>query len=211
MTLTVEDAAKLMIAISDNTAANLILDQLGGISIVNEAMKNLGLDTIRLLSRIDFEIISHDVANLAVASSADLDSLSFMVATGTAFSQAVSAATELLLSQQQYLDQVLRYVKVMPYAEEFREVQPVVSATKTGFHPGVRSDTGIVRFNGGGFTFAASTRGSRDRLFSSEDEGEIANGLIGRLLTEYWWPARSGPVPVIDSPYVRQCDTHEAR
>ena len=204
LTLTVADAAALMIAVSDNTAANLVIDQLGGIAEVNRAMTELGLHSIRLKNRLDFDVIGRDIAHLGVASTNDLDTLAQAIAHRTAFSPAVSEACEKLLSQQQYLDQVLRYVSVAPYAEELRIVQPVVSASKTGFYPGVRNDMGIVRFRGTGFTYAACTRGSDDTLFAPEDEGEVTNGRIGHLLLRHWWPEDAGPAPVADSPYLRR-------
>ncbi|WP_121150916.1 hypothetical protein [Microbacterium sp. AG1240] len=106
---------------------------------------------------------------------------------------------------------MLRYIKVAPYAEELRIVQPVVSASKTGFYPGVRSDMGIVRFRGTGFSYAASTRGSHDLLFAPEDEGEITNGKVGHALLRHWWPEQWGPAPLVDSPHLAAHDPVKAR
>ncbi|WP_421778934.1 serine hydrolase [Hoeflea sp.] len=47
-TFTVRDAAWLMTVISDNTATDICLRAAGGIEAVNETMKSLGLDDIRM-------------------------------------------------------------------------------------------------------------------------------------------------------------------
>lgn len=201
---TVEDLATLMVAVSDNTAANLLLDRVGGIGAVNAAMRSLGLTTFHLLNRLDFDVIGVDIALLGHASTHDLDALCRRIALGSAFSPTVSGAAERLLSTQQHLDQALRYLRVAPYAEELHLVQELVTASKTGFSPGVRADAGIVRFGSAGFTYAVATRRSSDRLFAPEDESEVALGLVGRFLTEYWWPAEAGPAPLVDTPYLRQ-------
>lgn len=198
--LTVEDAATLMIAVSDNTATNLVLDVLGGVEHVNAAMDELGLESIRLFNRIDFDIINEDASNLGLASTADLARLNVMIASDVAFSSFVSRKAEQILSTQQYLDQAVRYVLTNPFAAELGAHTDVSVASKTGFITGVRVDTGIVRFAaGGGFVYAISNRGSADTTFLPEAEGAVANGRVGRLLVEHWWPDDAGPAPLADS------------
>jgi beta-lactamase class A len=47
-TLTLKDAAWLMVVVSDNTATDLVLDAVGGPAAVNATMAALGLDAIRM-------------------------------------------------------------------------------------------------------------------------------------------------------------------
>ena len=197
---TVEDVATMMIAVSDNTATNMIVDLLGGVAVVNAAMDDLGLPGIHLLNRIDFDIIEPDAGNLAVSSTADMCRLNTLIAAGEAFSPWVSETAERIMGTQQYLDQTLRYVLVSPYAAELGLTPEVSSASKSGFISGVRVDSGIVRFAaGGGFAFALANRGSRDLTFLPEAEGAVLNGVVGRALTEYWWPGDAGTAPVVGS------------
>src|SRR5207248_8409744 len=68
--LTLHDLAVMMMAISDNTATNLLIDRLGQYAI-NQAARDAGMLDTELRNKIDFEKIraSHD--NLAVSTPRD--------------------------------------------------------------------------------------------------------------------------------------------
>lgn len=200
--LTLRDAATLMIVLSDNTATNLVLDALGGVEPVNAAMGELGLDAIRLHNRIDFDLIGTDVRRLGEASTRQLCGLAHRVAMGTAFGPEVSRAAEDVLEQQQYLDQVPRYLLANPYWRELGQDAVLTVACKTGFFTGTRVDAGIVRFRGGGgFAYAAANHGAADETFLPEAEGAVVNGLVGKALLEHWWPREAGPPPTTRTAY----------
>jgi beta-lactamase class A len=200
--LTVRDAARLMIVLSDNTATNLVLDCLGGTDGVNRTMDSLGLDTIRLWNRIDFEVIGDDVRRLGESSPRHMCQLVTMLAEGRVGGH-VDATVEEVLSAQQYLDQVPRYLEVTPYAADLGETSVITVACKTGFFTGTRVDAGIVRFPStderDGFTYAVFTHESDDETFLPEAEGAVFAGLVGQALTRAWWPG-DGPAPVVTTP-----------
>ena len=199
---TVRDVATLMIAVSDNTATNMVLDLIGGIEPVNRAMAELGLDSIRLHNAVDFELIGDDVRRLGEATVRDLCELGRLIATRQAFGETVSATAEEVLATQQYLDQAMRYTLANPYARELGLVAPLSVASKTGFFTGTRVDAGIVRFGvGGGFAYAVANHEASDVSFLPEAEGAVLNGLVGRALVEHWWPADAGPAPVVPTAY----------
>lgn len=189
LAMTVRDVATLMIVLSDNTATNLALDVVGGAGSVNSAMDRLGYRTIRLHHRVDFEVIGDDVRRLGEATPREMSALMHGIATRSVFGPEVSAAVEEVLVQQQYLDQVPRYLRVMPYATDLGLTPEISVANKTGFFTGTRVDAGIVRFRaGGGYSYAVFYHGSRDTTFLPEAEGNVLAGLVGKALTTHWWP-----------------------
>jgi beta-lactamase class A len=199
---TVRDVATLMIAVSDNTATNMVLDLIGGPEPVNRAMAELRLDSIRLHNAVDFDLIGDDVRRLGEATVRDLCELGRLIATRQAFGEEVSATAEEILATQQYLDQAMRYTLANPYARELGLVAPLSVASKTGFFTGTRVDTGIVRFGaGGGFVYAVANHEASDVSFLPEAEGAVLNGLVGRALVEHWWPVDAGPAPVVPTAY----------
>lgn len=199
--LTLRDAAMLMIVLSDNTATNLVLDAVGGVDPVNDAMNELGFSRIRLHNRIDFELIGPDVRRLGEAEPVQMSELANRIARGTAFSKGVSLQAEAMMSEQQYLDQVPRYFDYNPYWRELNQESSLGVACKTGFFTGTRVDVGIVRFEpGGGFSYCVANHECDDESFLPEAEGVRRNGLIGREVLNVWWPDAAGPAPVISLP-----------
>jgi beta-lactamase class A len=198
---TLRDAATLMIVLSDNTATNVAIDAVGGVDPVNAAMDEIGLSTIRLHNRIDFELIAGDVRRLGESSARDMCALVHGIAQGTVFGPEVSEAVEAVLARQQYLDQGPRYVEVSPYAVELGLDPSIRVANKTGFFTGTRADTGIFRFrDGGGFAYAMFNHDSTDETFLAESEGSVLLGLVGKALVEHWWDGQE-PVPTVPTPY----------
>jgi beta-lactamase class A len=199
---TLRDAATLMIVLSDNTATNTIIDAVAGVDVVNAAMDELNLSTIRLHNRIDFELVSDDIRQLGETSARDMCALAHGIAERTVFGPDVSAAVERVLERQQYLDQAPRYVEVSPYAAELGLDTIISVANKTGFFTGTRADTGIFRFPaGGGFAYAMFHHESEDERFLAESEGSVLHGLVGKLLVEHWWPDGAAAAPTVSTPY----------
>ncbi len=204
---TVRDLATLMVVISDNTATNLLIDLVGGVGAVNETVqRRLGLATIVLHDRIDFERIGGEGRRLAEGTPRELARLMELLGRGELVDAASSAAMLAILQRQQYLDQVPRYLAVNPYARELRlePPPPLWVANKTGFSAGVRVDAGLIGLpEEHTIAYCAATAGSADASFAAEAEGAVTNGLLGRLVCAYWWPG--GEIPdgvLLPSPYV---------
>lgn len=205
---TLRDAATLMVAVSDNTATNLVIDSLGGVDGVNATMRSLGFDSIRLHNRVDFEVIGSDVRRLGESTTRDMCALVGGIARREVVSAEVSAAVEDVLETQQYLDQVPRYVLASPYWRELGQDPDVRVAAKTGFFTGTRVDAGIIRFKpGGGFAYAVANHECKDETFLPEAEGSVINGLVGKALVEHWWPRGAGPAPTVATAHDRLVTT----
>ena len=187
--LTIRDLVTLMIIVSDNTATNMLIDLVGGAEPINELMRQLGLDSIVVRGKIDFSAIEHDNRALAEAAPRDLMRLCELLAREELISADASRQMLAIMRQQHYLNQFPRYLEYNPYAAELNQPQTFWVANKTGSLSGMRADTGVLELPGGErFVFCVMNEGSRDQGFTQENEAEIANAVIGALLTEYWWP-----------------------
>lgn len=201
---TVHDVATLMIVLSDNTATNLLIDLVGGVNSVNRLMhEGLGLPTIVLHNRIDFDRIGSDVRRLAESSAIEMARLMELIVTGEIAGPDASAGMIEILRRQQYLDQVPRYFNYNPYAKDLKLSQPYWVACKTGFFPGTRVDAGIISLpDDVMITYCAMTDESADISIAAESEGAVTNGLLGCLILEHWWPGEAIPAElVLPSPY----------
>ncbi len=68
---TFRDVAVLMIALSDNTATNILIDALGGPARITRTMAGLGFPTIVLHNRADIRLIGDDIHRLGEGSPRD--------------------------------------------------------------------------------------------------------------------------------------------
>jgi beta-lactamase class A len=205
--MTVRDVGILMIVISDNTSTNALIDLVGGVDVINARMRTLGYTSITLHSNIPLprrlapgEPLPN-VKTVAEATPAEVARLMAELAGRRLAAPAICDQLLAIMARQQFVDQVPRYYEYDAIAAELGIVQRVAVANKTGFHPGTRCDAGVITMEGGtSFAYAVFNTGSNDTSMSDESEGAIANGRIGRLLLEHWWPAALGPSPVRNLP-----------
>ena len=191
---TVRDLGTLMVIVSDNTATNLLIDLVGGVGPVNANARRLGLPDTTLHRRIDFGQIGRVASRFGESTPRDLARLTAMLARGEVVDARASAEMVEIMRRQQYLDQVPRYLNSNPHADALEEGQEAWAACKTGMMPGTRADAGILHLPGGvEIAYAAMTDGGSDQSFAADNEGEVVNGIVGRLLGEHWWPG--GPMP----------------
>ena len=200
---TLRDLAMMMVIVSDNSATNLLLDRVGGPQQVNATMRDLGLPSIVVHRRIVFgEITTND--SLAGAAPRDLMRLVAMLARAELVSPAASREMLAILGRQRYLDQTPRFVAYRPYAGDFGQPQPIRVHNKTGFIKGLRADTGLIAIDPDvQIAYSVVNDAGVDDTYHQEHPGDIVNGLVGRVLVEYWWPGEwNAEAAVFPSPYV---------
>ena len=163
--LTLADLAYLMIAVSDNTASNLLLDAVG-IDRVRATIAELGLAATTLNRRFLGHAPSPGEPE-NVASAADLATLLAAIAAGTAAAPGSCARMRATLALQQDRDRLARYLP------------PTVSfAGKSGTLPGLVHDTGLIATPSGLFAVAVLTRGFADPYAAHDLIGRIALALL---------------------------------
>ena len=183
--LPLRDVATLMIVLSDNTATNMLIDQLG-LTAINDMIRSLGLTQTALINRVDFAVIDGDVSRFAVSTAREFAAALEQVAQGTFVSRAVCETIIDVMERQQYLDLLPRLLPFSPYARELNLPRDLRIANKTGFFPGVRCDTALLMLPHRTFIVTAFTNGSRDVGFTAENEGAVFLGHIGRTVFDYF-------------------------
>lgn len=149
--LTPGEAAVLVAAVSDNLAANALLDEVG-IDDPAVMARELGFDTLSLHDRVRDTRTIDDPPHLSSGSAAQWSLLMHGLATGTLISPEVSAQVMAWLSLS-----VDHSLVLAPFAFD-----PLVAsrpgwlcANKTGADQGLRADIGTVQRGDQAFTYAA--------------------------------------------------------
>lgn len=177
-TLTVGDAAMLMIILSDNSATNLIIDKIG-IRNVNARMDSLGLAQTRLHAKVFLGTSTTvDTAatrqwGLGVTTPEEMGTLFEKLYRGSVVSAAAS---------KQMLDMLRRNFDY----EEIPRLLPsaVTVAHKTGKLDASRSDCGIVYNAGRDYVLCIFTKENQDRSWRMDTEARVTIGELARMVHE---------------------------
>jgi beta-lactamase class A len=178
LTPTLRDLLSLMIAVSDNTATNILIDLVGE-DAVNRHCEALGLTATRLVGKLSLPEARYNEAQRRGernrTSPSDVLELLVALAEGRWLSGASSALALKALEAQLYTEALARYLPTDPELDE----HPVTLASKSGCLRGVWHDAGIVLRSGEPYcALVVMTTGSRDRRFGWEQEGMM---LIARV------------------------------
>jgi beta-lactamase class A len=177
-TLTVADAATLMIILSDNSATNLIIDKIG-IRNVNARMDSLGLKQTRLHAKVFLgSATTIDTAatrrwGLGVTTPEEMGSLFERMYRGTAVSD--SASKQMLGMLRRNFDY-----------EEIPRLLPtgVTVAHKTGKLDASRSDCGVVYNPGRDYVLCIFTKENQDRSWRFDTEARVTISELARLVQD---------------------------
>lgn len=159
------DAAALAIIVSDNTAANLVLNRVG-LNRVNQRMAALGLADIYLGTPFVFDHPERNVGS----------PLSFMhLLLGLVDHQLLNPEfCELLLGmmhRQQYVDYIPRYLPYHAFGDEFGAPSELQIANKVGMLAGTTNDMAVVTHPAKKYAVVIFSRDCRDRYSGPDHEG----------------------------------------
>lgn len=177
MSLSVNDAARLMIILSDNTATNLILDKVA-IRHVWQKMEALGLPHTKVHSKTfeRFTSVAMDSSvkyGLGVSTPNEMAKLFGLLAQGKAVSPAADSAMLDILSNNADGEQMQRYVEnlVVPH--------------KTGSTDSVRTECALFRLQSR-VVACGFTKQNADTRYLPDNEAHIALGKIGAAVVAAW-------------------------
>lgn len=177
--LTVRDAAFLMIAMSDNTATNLLLDKVG-IRAVNTRMDTLGFPTTALFA----EVFGRDATSIAPDSSAiwglgvttplEMARLLGTLYRGEAVSPEASEEMVEMLGRQFYgIEQIPRH---LPPGTDV--------AHKNGSVNAARHDCGIVYAGAPDYVLCVFTKENEDTSWRLDNEAHALIADLARIVQE---------------------------
>ncbi len=166
--LTLQDHAWLMIAISDNTASNVLIDVLG-LRSIQEAQQSLGLVSTSLNRRFLGRLPDQEAPE-NVATAADLTVILKAVADGSAASPDRCEWMLTLLGDQQVTDRLARHLP-----------EGVTFAGKSGWVTGISHDAGLLRGSGVEAAVAVMTQGFEDPYTADALIGSIGAAVIDDL------------------------------
>ena len=180
MSLPLTDAIHLMIVYSDNTATNLVLDQIG-LPATSATMEKFGLANTKIHSKVfrgDTSIAPERSKEFGLGSTTAAE----MVELLELLDQGKLAGEEATKEMRRHLAacEDKRFSRGFP--PEIRVLQ------KTGSVTAVRTAAGIIELPSGNVAVCVLTSENKDRRWAAGNAGEVLTANIGRILLEHFQP-----------------------
>ncbi|HEX2034670.1 MAG TPA: serine hydrolase [Chloroflexota bacterium] len=191
--LPLRDWAYLMMAVSDNTATNVLID-LVGLEAVNATMTRSGFEAVRLHHKIDFKALWHDTSHLGTGTPRAFAELMEAILERRLLTPAACEDMLRLMDGVGAGERLARYVPYNPYAAQQREqgipaaeTGPLMHfAGKTGSLTGVRTHAGVLWSDEVPVRLAmcAMAADSTDRTWTGDAAPTLALARAGQLAYE---------------------------
>ena len=188
--LSVRDAIRLMIAYSDNTATNLVLDRLK-LESTNETMNALGLVETKIYAKVfrrDTSLSPQRSSTYGLGSTSALETIRLyeLLHKKTLVTEAASDAM---------LDHLL-------HCEDDRKLAALLPAGTKIAHKGgavsrSRCDAGIVYAGSGPFAICVLTANNKDRSWGEDNAAERLCARIAKAAYEHFNPAGQDDTPTL--------------
>jgi beta-lactamase class A len=176
-----KDAIRLMIAYSDNTATNLVLDHIG-IRTVNTTLTQMGFPNTRINAKVfkgsTTSIAPEQTKKYGLGSTTakeTIDLLELIYSNKAATEKSCTAMIEHLKKCED---------KDMIPRELTGKLKSI--AHKIGAVSDSRTDAGILYFDGGPVVICVLTAENKDKRWTSENSAEILIGKIGLIAFEHF-------------------------
>lgn len=184
--LSLRDAVRLMIVYSDNTATNLVIEQVG-LAATAELMERLGLPHTKLHSKVyrrESSIFPERSREFGLGSTTAAEMLTLLEKLHRR--ELVSpAACEAMLDHLAACDDRRKFRGFLPQAR---------IAHKTGSLNAIRTDAGLIDSPAGTLAVCVLTRDNKDQSWGEENAAEILCGRIAQEAYRHFNPD-SEPIP----------------
>ena len=187
----VGDLLFLMIALSDNTATNMLVDTIGTKKVVDR-MAAYGLPSTRIY-RATFrggrpDVFPEEEREFGLGSSTprEMARLMALIADGKAVSRAASDEMLALLGKQQDRDMIPRRLPPEAAWAGKSGTDEEKLADASGFKGAIRTDAGIVTAPSGGYAIAIMTRRVKDTRWTVDNDALVAGADVSRLVYDHF-------------------------
>lgn len=185
--LTLEDAITLMMIASDNTATNLVIDQLG-VDAVNAGIAKLGLKDTHLYKKIGKPATAPMPADqkqfgLGKTTAREMAAVLEAIQRCDLGDAKLCARMLEIMRNEQYRAMIPRYIETVDWTEE-----PTAIASKYGALNKVRNDVAIVWSKSGPIVISIFTWDNQDESWTPENEAETLIGKMAKAIVEEWSP-----------------------
>jgi D-alanyl-D-alanine carboxypeptidase (penicillin-binding protein 5/6) len=188
--ISLRDAIHLMMVYSDNTATNLVLDQLG-LPATNECMERLGCPDTKINSKVfrrDTSISKERSSEFGLGSTSarDMVKLCEMLYAKKLVNE---KASKQMLDHMFACDDKLKVPRLLPTGTRV--------AHKTGSVNATRTDAGIIESPGGPIAFCILTNKNKDQRWTDNNEGDAFCAQMGAEIYKYFNAKEKTPVAMV--------------
>lgn len=181
--LSLRDAIRLMIAYSDNTATNLVLDQIG-LKSPNDRMEKLGYPETKIHAKVFRRETSlapdrSEKYGLGSTTAKEMVSLLEQLQSGKLANE---DHTQAMIEHLLNCENTTRLPGLLPEGIEV--------AHKTGSVSRVRTDAGIIFSPSGPIAICVLTAENRDRRWSEDNAGHRLCSLVAKIAFDHFHPKR---------------------
>ena len=179
--LTLYDIATLSITVSDNTAANLLIAQVGGLARINARLQALGMSHTTMGRPFIFDSEADNTG-----SPADFLHLLLLLARRELIDLSTSQAMLDIMRRQQIMDYIPRYLPHHPFAAEYGLSQEITIANKVGMLRGVINDAAIITTPTLTYALVIFTRDGCDNRPDADNEGAQLVARLSKRIYDYF-------------------------
>jgi beta-lactamase class A len=179
--LTLHDLATLTLTVSDNTAANLLVEQVGGLACLNRRLELLGMSHTIMGRLFVFDSPADNTG-----SPADFLNLLLRLARHEVISPAHSREILELMRRQQFMGYIPRYLPFHPYAAEYGLPQTVIVANKVGMLPGTVNDVAVITTPSLSYVLVIFSRDCLDTTPDPDNEGALLVARLSKRIYDYF-------------------------
>lgn len=195
-TFPIRDAVHLMIAFSDNTATNLVLDKIG-IGATAATMERMGYPNTKIHSKVyrrDTSLFPERSKEFGLGSTTAAEMVRLCEALHK--HELVSKeASEAMLGHMRACDDKDKFPRFLPPGTKI--------AFKTGTVDEVRTAAGIIDCPGGPVALCVLTNHNEDHRYAADNAGNRLCAEIARAVFDYFSKAEPVPAQASDSPKPR--------